>query len=1031
MKNSQLKCLLLVLSLVFTNFMSAQGVTGTVSDSKGPLPGVSVLVKGTSNGTQTDFEGKYKINNASGGVLVFSFIGYKTKEISVAGKSVVNVTLDDDAQNLKEVMVIGYGTVKKKDATGAVDQLSSKKFDNVAATSAAELLRGKVAGVQITSSSGEPGASLAIRVRGNSSLRSGNNPLIVVDGVPLDGGDASSGTGGANSGNNNYGGDSNARGGLNFINQNDIESMTVLKDASSTAIYGSRGANGVIIITTKKGKSKEGELTLSTSSQISTYSSDFDVLSSNDFASRVQRLDQDNYNSAYTAEIVKPGSTVASAEAAGNAARTNADFGKRDYDWKKAILQTGLSTNYDLAYSIGSENSNTRISLGMNNTDGIVKKTGIDKYTVSFNNSTSFFDSVLKLDTKILYAGIKDRATLTTRNAGFTGNLIGSALYWNPTRSTRDDNGDYTFVSNDYFNPEHLSNAYTDYTNTSKIVGSVNANLKLTSKLKFNFLFGVEGSTSIRKYQIDPTFRFQDQARATNPDNGQIRYGQADIRAIERFNKTFENTLTYANDFSENFGMDALVGYSYYDFNFAGSNTTAEGFDPSQTNLVDNIDGAVVNSFRAVSRRNRNELQSYFGRVNFTLFKNLLLTGSIRRDGSSRLGENDKYGNFPAAGLAYKLVNDKEGFVNNIKIRGNYGVTGNQEFPTNSAIAKSSFTNNGAFGDQVNANPDLRWETTTSYGAGIDFSIVKNRVTGSVDYFLRDTKDLIFPKSIESTQPSANSLKYINLDGTLENTGIEASLNIKLVNTENLSWDFGINGSFLKNKIKNFGSFTVPTGELNGQGLSGANAQIIADGLPVYTYFMFDFKGYDANGNSIYTDANGNNALLGDASRVILDKQPLPKVNLGFNTAVNYKNFDASVSFYGAFGHYIYNNTSNAYFFKGAYPRRNVTPDVADSVQSASDPNSPSTKFLEKGDFLRMGNLTLGYTFKGEGLQTLKIKTARFFVNGQNLLLFTDYSGFDPEVDTDKTLNGVPSAGIDYLSYPRAKSISLGVNLTF
>jgi TonB-dependent starch-binding outer membrane protein SusC len=1029
MKNSQLKGLLVILGLVFSNFVGAQSVTGKVSDSKGALPGVSVTVKGTNEGTQTDFSGNYKINNAGNGTLVFSFIGYKTKEVSASGKSVINVTLEEDATALKEVMVIGYGSVKKKDATGAVDQLSSKKFDNVAATSAAELLRGKVAGVQITSSSGEPGASLAIRVRGNSSLRSGNNPLIVIDGVPLDGGDASSGTGGPDSGNNNYGGDSNARGGLNFINQNDIESLTVLKDASSTAIYGSRGANGVVIITTKKGKSKEGQLTFNSSTQISTFSSKLDVLSASDFAGRVKTFDDNAYNVAFEQAIAN-GETTVDADLAGKAAKSNADFGSRSYDWKKAILQTGLSTNYDLAYSVGTENSNTRVSLGMTNTDGIVKKTGIDKYTASLNNTTTFFNSILKVDTKILYAGIKDRATLTTRNAGFAGNLLGAALYWNPTRSTRDANGNYTFVRDDYFNPEHLSNAYTDYTNTSKIVGSINANLKLTSKLKYNFLFGVEGSTSIRKYQIDPTFRFQDQARVRDPNNLN-RYGQADIRNVERFNKTFENTLNYANDFTENLSLDALVGYSYYDFNFASSNTTAEGFSSNQTNLVDNLAGGVTNAFRAVSNRNRNELQSYFGRINMTLFKNLLLTGSLRRDGSSKFGENNKYGNFPAVGAAYKIVNDKEGIVNNIKLRGSYGLTGNQEFPANSAISKVSFGNDGGFVNQVNANPDLKWETTTTYGAGIDFAIIKNRVSGSIDYFLRSTKDLIFAKPIESTQPAPNSLKYINLDGILENRGIEASLNFKIVDKENFSWDFGVNGSMLENKIKEFGDFTVNTGELNGQGLTAANVQIIANNLPAYSYYMFDFKGYDAQGNSIYTDANGNNTPLATASRVILDKQPLPKVNLGFNTAVRYKNMDAAVSFYGAFGHYIYNNTANAFFFKGAFPARNVTTDVANSNQTASDPNSPSTKFLEKGDFLRMGNLTLGYTFNGEGLQALKIKTARVYVNGQNLLLFTDYSGFDPEVDTDKTLNGVPSAGIDYLSYPRAKSIALGVNLTF
>ena len=994
MKNSLHKNLLLFLTLIFSGVMLAQEVSGSVSDGKNPISGVNVSVKGTRNATGTDFDGKFKLKNvSSGAVLVISYLGKKTQEVAVDGQANVEVVLVDDASDLKEI-VIGYGKVKKKDATGAVDQLSSKQFDNISATSAGELLRGKVAGVQVTSSSGEPGAGLAIRVRGNSSLRSGNNPLIVVDGVPLDGGNTSAGGG-------DLLGASSARSPLNFINQNDIESISILKDASSTAIYGSRGSNGVIIITTKKGKSKEPQLNFSTSVQFSSLATSFDVMSAQEFVSKLP-----------TANI-------------GN------DKGSRGYNWKDAILQNGMSQSYDLGYSSGTDNSSTRISLGLNKTDGIVKKSGLDKYTASFANSTNFFDGFMKLDTRILYSGIRDRAALTTNNAGYIGNIIGTALYWNPTLPSYNATGGYTFVSDDYVNPVHLLDAYTDYTDTNKLIGNITSSFKLSNNLKYQFLFGVETSTSSRKRQLDPSINIKDLAQATNPDTGAKNYGYADISAINRLNTTFEHTLNYSKDFNDNFALDALVGYSYYDYKFNANIMTAKGFNSAQTNLVDNIQGGVSNAFTAVSERNEVELQSFFGRANFTVYKKFLATITVRRDGGSKLGENNKYETFPSLGLAYKIIEDREGLFNSAKLRFNIGKTGNQEFSPNSALRKARYGNNGGLVGQINPNPDLKWETTNSFGFGLDFTLLKNKLSGSVDYFNRQTKNLIFAQPTASTQPAPNSLKFVNLPGILDNTGLELALNYKIMNTENFNWDFSINTSFIKNKVKEFPGY-INTGELNGQGLSGATAQVIANNLPAYTYYMYEFRGYDTAGNGIYSDVDGNNTGLGTASKVFLDKQPLPKMNLGFSTNVSYKNFDAAVSFYGSYGHYIYNNTSNALFFKGAYlGGRNVPSAIAASTQVQGDPNAPSTKYLEKGDFLRMGNLTFGYTYSGKILEKARIKSARFFVNGANLLLFTNYTGFDPEVDTDKTFNGVPSAGIDYLSYPRSKSFSFGLNLNF
>jgi TonB-linked SusC/RagA family outer membrane protein len=995
MKNSLQKGLMVFITMLCTSLIYSQDVSGLVTDASGPLPGTSVLVKGTTIETQTNFDGRFTIKNVgSNAVLVFTYIGMKTQVISVAGKSEVNVVMAQDQSQLSEVIVVGYGSVKKKDATGAVDMLSSKKFDNISATSPAELLRGKVSGVQVTQTSGEPGAGVSVRIRGNSSIRSGNNPLYVVDGVPLDGGDVSSG--GSDIANL---GSSSARNPLNFINQNDIESISVLKDASSTAIYGSRGANGVIVITTKKGKTKVPTLTFNSSVRFSTISGDFKLLNGDEFV------------------------------AAGGP-----DKGSRSYNWEDAILRSGFTSNNDVSISSGGDSSNTRLSLGASNTDGIIKNTGIDKYTASFSNNNDFFGGALRIDTNILYAGLKDQTTLISNDAGYIGNLIGTALYWNPTLPIYQPDGSYTFVGDDYLNPVQLLNAYDDNTSTNKILGSVAATIKLGSHFRYKFMFGVESSNSIRKRQLLPTIKINSQDLVKNDagNNGVEKRGFAEISEISKFNKTIEHTLTYDNSFSDNISLNALAGFSYYSYDTNGSNARGVGYVPEQTNLVDNIQGGIAQEFRTSSFKNRVELQSYFAKAEVTLYKNLIINGSIRADGSTKLGDDNKWGYFPAVGAAYKIINEKDGLLNDVKVRGNWGITGNQEFPVNSSLNKAVFGNGGSPQTVSGANNLLRWETTNSYGVGLDFTFLNNRLSGSLDYYKRDTQDLIAPVPQATAQPGPGSNRSVNLPGNLINDGVEVSLNYKIIEKGDMSWDFGINAAFLKNEMTNFGSVSLLAGGINGQGLSGANAEIIKDGYPLYTYYLYDFKGYDAAGNSIYSAADGSDTGLGNADKKYLDKQPLPKINLGFNTSFKYKNLDAGMSFYGAFGHYLYNNTANAYFFKSALlGGRNVTPEVASSPQNGSDPNSPSTKYLESGDFLRLGNLTVGYTFKGAFMDKIKVNSARLFVSGENLFVITNYSGFDPEVDTNKALNGVPSAGMDYLSYPRDKSISFGLNVTF
>jgi iron complex outermembrane receptor protein len=469
--------------------------------------------------------------------------------------------------------------------------------------------------------------------------------------------------------------------------------------------------------------------------------------------------------------------------------------------------------------------------------------------------------------------------------------------------------------------------------------------------------------------------------------------------------------------------LNAIVGYSYYNYASNGTFVSAKGFAPTQTNLLENMEGGIPTETRTNSYKGLSEMQSVFARASMSFYNKLNLDLTVRRDGSSKAAEGKKYGNFPSLGLAYKLVEGKDGLVNDFKLRTNIGKTGNTEFPRNSSVSIIEYNGPDKFTIVNNANSKLTWETTTSYGVGADFTLLKNKLSGSVDYFNKNTTDLIVGIPSTSGQPSPQGIKYVNLPANLINEGVEVALNYKVIDTEDLSWDVSGNVAFLSNTVKNLGASNIyNVGRIDGQGLTDAYVQRIQEGYPLYNYYLPEFTGYDSTGKSTYAN---------DGATSMLDKQPLPKMTVGFSTSVSYKDFDFSTSMYGNFGNYLFNNTNVALFYQNQLGGKNVTPEVAYSAQSNTDANTPSTKYLEKGDFLRLGQLTLGYTIKGSILDRLKMKTARFYVNGSNLFVITKYSGFDPEVDTNKSLNGIPSAGIDYLSYPKARSFSLGLNVTF
>lgn len=998
-RNTGLFGFLMILIGLSTNvFAQDVNVSGKVTDARaGGVPGVTVTLKGSTKGTNTDVEGNYQISVPGNATLTFSAIGYETQDIAVGNKSTVNVTLTEDVKALEEVVVVGYGTVKKKDATGAVSALGSKDFQKGIVTSPEQLMQGRVAGVQITQSSGEPGGGINVRIRGTSSVLGGNNPLFVIDGVPLSGDNTSSG------GDNQGVGRQPAKNPLNFLNPDDIASMDILKDASATAIYGSRGANGVVLITTKRGRGK-GSLDYGYSLGVSNITKKYDLLNAAEY------------------------------KAAGGQ-----DQGS-DTDWQDLLFRTALTHQHNLSYGGGDASGNYRFSLGYMNQDGIVQTSNVKRYSVGFSGQKKFIGDKLTVGSNLNFANTQDTGVPISENIGFEGDLMGSILKANPTRPAyRGDTLNQSTTTEP--NPLAFVNLSKDNNNTLRALGNINAELEIFSGLKFKTVLGFDKSMSSRKQAYSRDLVVAGIGGTQESD----KIGRVYIRDVESNNQLMENYFTYDKEIG-NVTLNALLGYSYQSFENGSKNVAAANFRTNDLDLMINnlgIAGTVgvkdatslssVGSVIQNSSYVKDELQSYFGRVNLGFGSKYLFTGTLRVDGSSKFGGNNKYGYFPSGAFKWKLV--EEDFVpktvfTDLSLRIGYGVTGNQAIPHNVYDRRDRYSDyainqgaDGITGGGLNAvafnNPDLKWESTAAFNLGLDFSILKGRLSGTLDLYNKSTKDLLF--KVVAAQPAPNPFVFRNLDTDIQNRGIELALTGVIVDGKKFSWEMVVNGSYNKNLVKNLIG-TYDTGEINGQGLSGAFAQRLAEGQPLFAYFLREFGGFDDNGNSLYPN--------GDFQQFLGGKSPLPKVNAGLTNNLTFGAFDMSLFFNGVFGHYIYSNTANAFFTQGSFANgRNVTKDVIGNKEGALNAPDVSTRFLEKGNFVRLQNLSLGYRVPMKANKVLS--NARLFVTGQNLLTFTKYSGQDPEVSTNKSLNDIPSFGIDYTAYPRARTWTVGVNVSF
>ena len=989
--------LVALLMLLASAAWSQRTVRGKVTDAESgeALIGATVSVVGTTRGSTTDIDGNYTVEVPEGAQqLRFAYTGYAEMTITLGSSNEVLAALKPGTL-LDEVVVVGYGTVKKSDATGAVTSITEQNFNrNVVAPE--QLIQGRAAGVSVTNNSGEPGAGINIRIRGTTSVRSGNNPLFVVDGVPL-GGDET--TGNVNDGGI---GTTAARNPLNFLNPSDIASIDILKDASATPIYGSRGANGVVIITTKSGQAGKGVLEYGYTLGIAQIAKKYDVLGRDEFVRGWSNLN--------------PG-----------VATSTVDFGKST-DWQDEVTRTGFSSNHNLSFGNGDSKGDYRFSLGYLDQDGIIINSGIKRVSGRFNGSRKFLDDRLKLGTNFVVSQTHDDGVPITENAGFEGDLWANALKANPTAPVYNADGSLRQVSNSEPNPVAMYTLSKDYTNTLRALGNINAEVKIFDGLTFKTLLGYDRSVSGRKTAY---------SRDLLAGQDFFGHGSLFINNIDNSNKLWENYFTYTNDFG-NVDLTAMAGYSYQKFVFNQERYQFTNFRTADVNLM-------INNFAAAAVKDANgnlqpsivpinsslftdELQSYFGRVNLGIRDKYLFTATLRADGSTKFGSGNKYGYFPSFAFKWRMA--EESFVpdlfSDLALRLGYGETGNQAIPHNLYqerqrygdwnIDNGNSVGGGGLSSVAFPNPDLKWETTTQTNIGVDFAFWNFRVSGSIDLYQKNTKDLLI--KVVSAQPAVNPFVWKNLDANVQNQGVELSLDVVAVKKDKFNWRVSANGAYNKNEVKDFAGL-INTGRINGQGLSEAFAERIAEGQPLFAFFVREFVGFDENGVTIY---NGDYQKFVDAS-------PIPKFTAGLTNNFSYGDLDLSIFFYGQFGHYVYNNTANALFTAGALGNgRNVTTDVIGNGESRLNAPDVSTRFLEKANFIRLQDLTIGYNVP---LKSKYVSNLRVFASGQNLALFTKYSGLDPEVNVNKQIDDVPSLGIDYNAYPRARTYAIGANISF
>lgn len=965
-------------------------VSGIVTDSKNePLIGVNVTIKNASTtGTITDIDGKYSLEIPSGNsVLVFSYIGYSTQEVKVSNQSVVDIVLKDDMQALEEVVVVGYGTMKKSDLTGSVSSITSDNFKLGTDLTPQQLMQGAFSGVNISQNSGKPGGSNTIRVRGGTSITASNDPLYVIDGVPIS---TSAGVNQSNIGSSTTDFfDQEPINPLSNINPNDIESINILKDASATAIYGSRGANGVIMITTKKGKAGMRQLDYSFNLGVSTVAKKLDVLTGDEYRKTVSEL----------------GLTL--------------DDKGQNTDWQDVIFRTAISQNHYVSFMSGSENTSYRASAGYSNQNGVMEGSGMKSANARMNINHKALNDKLKLNMNISYGEINsDQAPVSnTVGSEMGSSMLYEAYVFNPTYPIYNEEGDYYDVPPYRVNPASFSKELLDERATSQFLGN------LTADWNFYKPFTLQVNAGYNKNTINRNSYISKSNLLGNGNNGYVT-----VQKLSDYSKLLETILKYNQSFGKH-NIDAMVGYSWQYFYSEGQTTKAYGF------LSDNFKWyslAAAQTVESVSSyAESNTLISMYGRINYNYADKYLLTATVRRDGSSRFGSGNKWGIFPSVAASWRISQEdffQNDIMSDLKLRASFGITGSQEIGNYNSLSTLGASTNGYLvgGEKITivlpqqyTNPDLKWEQTAQTDIGIDFGFLNGKIRGSIDYYYKKTTDLLLSVAVPS--PSLITTQIANV-GTVTNQGIELDLSFDLMRTKNFAWDANLNLSHNKNEVVSLsnGQWTgdnMQVAPCQGQGLSGTYAQLIMPGQPIGTFYGKRFIGVVDGVEQFAND--GEPEVIGCAQ---------PDLTFGLGTNLQYKNWTLSLNFRGSIGNDVYNCTANNLAYLSNLPGRNVLKEAVTSGVNRDQAKVYSSRFIEDGSFVRLDNLSLGYNFS---LPKLYISNARVFVSAQNLFVITGYSGADPEVNSEISRTGVAPLGVDYLSYPKARIFSMGINLSF
>lgn len=987
------KLLLLSVIILYSSlnaFAQSGTVSGTVSDEDGyTLPGATVVIKGTSRGTATDLNGNFTIDVKKTVTLVFSYVGYITQEVAAQPNTTVNVTMVSEATGLNEVIVIGYGTTKKEDATGSVSPISSKDFNEGSITAPTNLITGKVAGVSVISGGGAPGSGAQVRIRGGSSLSASNDPLYVIDGVPLDNEDIS--------GNRNP---------LNLINPADIETFTVLKDASATAIYGSRASNGVILITTKKGKiGNPLKINYIGTFSLYTPTKKNDVLNANQFLNEMKNH--------YPAQVGGAGSLLDTTSMV-------------DTDWQDQIFQNAFGMDHYLSFTGATKQMPYRVSLGYSNQDGILKTDNLERFTGSFALNPTFFDDHLNIDLNGKGSYIKNR---------FADNgAIGAATQFDPTKPVYDPSdskfgGYYSWKQSDGIpstqattNPVALLNQREDLSNVYNFTGNAKIDYKIHGfeDLKATLNVGMDYSKSDGTVFVDTTAAFEYDAQTGGGVNN--KYEQ------EKKNQLLDFYLTYTKDIpSIKSNLSVMAGYSWQHFwreNYSINSNIA--MLPANTDTIDDP--------------TESYLISFYGRFNYTYNNRYMLTFTLRNDQTSRFSPDTRSGLFPAVALAWKI--NEENFLmdskvlSQLKLRMGWGITGQQNISDNDYPYLPIYT-----ASQVNAqyqmgnqfyttlrpegyDPDIKWEETTTWNLGIDYGFASDRYYGSLDVYYRQTKDLI---NFIPVPAGTNLTNYILTNiGDLENRGVEFSIFTRPIVKNDLFWEIGLNATYNKNEITKLTATDDPEylGEPTG-GISGGvgnNIQINSVGYPTNSFFVWE-QVYDTDGNPIqglYVDRDGDGEITNN------DKyhfhKPAADFWFGINSRVEWKNWDFAFSGRANFGNYVYNNiaSENGVYERLYRPEGPYLGNISSYVYQTNfaNPEYLSDFYIQDASFFKMDYMTVGYIFRSIGNSKLNL---RLTGTVNNVFTITDYDGIDPEIDD----------GIDNNNYPRPRAYVLSVNLQF